>query len=92
MAEEVRLWQVEDDSLKEITRTKLNREERIEKWILRDISVLAPDLLVIGQQVETDDGKFIDLLCIDDEGSLVIVELKRHKAPREVTAQALGRL
>jgi hypothetical protein len=89
MAEEVRLWQVEDDSLKEISGTKLNLEERIEKWIQRDISVLDPNLLVIGQQVETDDGKFIDLLCIDDEGSLVIVELKRHKAPREVTAQAL---
>jgi len=89
MAEEVRLWQVEDDSLKEISRAKLNREERIEKWILRDISVLAPDLLVIGQQVETAYGKFIDLLCMDPEGALVIVELKRDKTPREVTAQAL---
>ena len=33
MADEVSLWQVEDDNLKEISRTKLNREERIEKWI-----------------------------------------------------------
>ncbi len=48
MAEEVRLWQVEDDSLKEISGTKLNLEERIEKWIQRDISVLDPNLLVIG--------------------------------------------
>jgi RecB family endonuclease NucS len=83
MAEEVRLWQVEDDRLKEISRTKLNLEERVEKWILRDISVLAPDLLVIGQQVETAYGKFIDLLCMDSEGALVIVELKRDKTPRE---------
>ncbi len=33
MADEVSLWQVEEDNLKEISRTKLNREERIEKWI-----------------------------------------------------------
>ena len=33
MADEAGLWQVEDDNLKEISRTKLNREERIEKWI-----------------------------------------------------------
>ena len=89
MAEEVRLWQVEKDSLTEISRTKLDREERIEKWILRDISLLAPDLLIIGEQVETAYGKFIDLLCMDSSGGLVIVELKRDKTPREVTAQAL---
>ncbi len=86
------LRQVEDDNLKEISRTKLNREERIEKWIKGDIALLAPDLLVIGQQVPTAYGKFIDLLCMDDEGGLVIVELKRDKTPREVTAQALARL
>jgi hypothetical protein len=89
MAEEVRLWQVEKDSLTEISRTKLDREERIEKWLLRDISLLAPDLLIIGEQVETAYGKFIDLLCMDSSGNLVIVELKRDKTPREVTAQAL---
>ena len=39
--------------------------------------------------METAYGKFIDLLCMDSSGGLVIVELKRDKTPREVTAQAL---
>ena len=52
-------------------------------------SVLDPNLLVIGREVETDFGGFIDILCIDAAGDLVIVELKRDKTPREVTAQAL---
>jgi hypothetical protein len=39
--------------------------------------------------VETDFGGFIDILCIDAEGDLVIVELKRDRTPREVTAQSL---
>jgi hypothetical protein len=90
MSEEVRIWQVDKaDALAEIKRSKLDREARIENWILSDISLLSPDLLIIGQQVETGSGDFIDVLCIDRSGNLVIVELKRDKTPREVTAQAL---
>ena len=90
MAEEVRIWQVDNaDALTEVKRSKLDLEARIEKWISSDISLLSPDLLIIGEQVETASGNFIDLLCIDRSGTLVIVELKRDKTPREVTAQAL---
>lgn len=93
MADEVRIWQVaKDDSLEEIEASSLSREERIEKWITHDISVLEPGnagLLIIGEQVRTDFGKEIDLLCMDSDGDLVIVELKRDKTPREVTSQAL---
>jgi hypothetical protein len=45
--------------------------------------------LVIGKQVRTTFGGIIDLLCINRNGDLVIVELKRDKTPRDVTAQAL---
>ncbi len=45
--------------------------------------------MIIGCQVTTFSGGKIDLLCINDTGDLVIVELKRNKTPREVTAQAL---
>ena len=55
----------------------------------RDISILDPDLLVIGKQVRTDSGGAIDLLCLDSAGNTVVVELKRGLTPREVTAQAL---
>jgi hypothetical protein len=93
VADEVRIWQVAgDDSLKEVKPWKLDLEERIENWISKDISILVPDgsgLLVIGRQVKTDFGGEIDLLCMDSNGDLVIVELKRDKTPREVTAQAL---
>jgi hypothetical protein len=90
MPEETRIWQVdEQDTLTEVKRSKLDREARIEKWISRDISLLSPDLLIIGEQVMTAFGKVIDLLCINSSGNLVIVELKRDKTPREVTAQVL---
>lgn len=90
MPEEVRLWRIgQADSLHECSRASLDLESRIEEWLRRDISVLAPNLLVIGQQVPTDFGDYIDLLCIDEQGDLVIVELKRDKTPRDVVAQAL---
>jgi len=90
MAEEIRVWEVgAEDRLTEISRTKLNLEERIENWIVQDISVLWPDLLLIGRQVKTAFDKYIDLLCIEGAGNLVIVELKRDMTPRDVVAQAL---
>lgn len=90
MAKEVRLWKVEpDDTLLEVEATPLDLESRLEVWLERDISVLSDDLLVIGRQVPTDYGGFIDLLCLDRGGDVVVVELKRDKTPRDVTAQAL---
>lgn len=90
MPEEVRLWKIQDDDkLREIPRSSLDFEARLEVWLERDISVLSAGLLVIGRQVETDFGGFIDLLCLDQAGDVVVVELKRNKTPREITAQAL---
>jgi len=90
MPDEVRLWRVgTDESLSEIGRAKLDLEVRLQDWLASDISMLDPGLLVIGREVETDFGGFIDLLCVDAAGDLVVVELKRDKTPREVTAQAL---
>jgi len=44
---------------------------------------------LIGREVETDFGGFMDILCVNSDGDLVIVELKRDRTPREITAQAL---
>ena len=90
MSDEVRLWRVgSGENLCELNRSKLNLEERLQEWLAGDISVLAPDLMVIGREVETDYHGFIDILCIDPTGDLVVVELKRDKTPREIVAQAL---
>jgi len=90
MPEEIRLWRVgEGDCLQEVEGSRLDLEARLERWLEEDISILSPDLIVIGRQVETDHGGVIDLLCMDPDGDLVIVELKRDKTPREITAQVL---
>ena len=88
--QKVRLWEViSDTELQEIHSNQISLEERLEDWLETDISVLDPNLLVIGRQVRTDFGGQIDLLCLDSAGDTVVVELKKGRTPREVTAQAL---
>ncbi len=90
MPDEVRIWRVEEsDHLSEIKQSALDLESRLQEWLARDISILDANLLVIGREVETGFGGYIDLLCLDAAGDVVIVELKRDKTPREITAQAL---
>lgn len=90
MPEDVRIWRVGGgDVLEEIPRERLDLEKRLETWLKGDIAVLDPALLVIGRQVQTDFGGVIDLLCVDRVGDVVVVELKRDKTPREITAQVL---
>src|SRR5690606_407827 len=45
--------------------------------------------LLIGRQERTGQGGRIDLLALAPDASLVLIELKRERTPREVVAQAL---
>lgn len=91
MPDEIKLWKVikDPEQLYEIPHTKLELEESLEKWLEEDISMISNDLLVIGSQVRTRFDGYIDLLCLDVNGDVVIIELKRDKTPRDVTAQVL---
>jgi hypothetical protein len=68
---------------------QLDNEKRLEQWIADDVSLIGLEVLIIGRQVFTESGGFIDLLAIDRKGDLVLIELKRGKTPRDVVAQTL---
>lgn len=79
--------------LVEAPKTSLDLESHLESWLERSPWAIAQEpLLVIGRQTSAsvEEGTvFPDLLALDKDGNVVIVELKKGRAPREVTAQLL---
>ena len=74
--------------------TNIELESYLESWLENSPWALAEgeSVLWIGRQTSAhveESTIFPDLLGLDSEGNLVIVELKRGKAPREVVAQLL---
>ena len=82
------MWRI-DKGLEKVSFSAMEAEKRLESILEQDVSVIDPDLMIIGRQVPTSYGKYIDLLGIDLEGHLAILELKRDKTPREVVAQVI---
>ncbi|MCI0158402.1 DUF91 domain-containing protein [Leifsonia shinshuensis] len=88
MALELGLWRVDQEPVR-LQAVPMALESRLETMIESDPSLLGVDVLLIGRQVPTAYGKYIDLLAIDSEGVLHVLELKRDKTPRDVVAQLL---
>ena len=83
------MWRIDGDTPKRLSSATLPSEATLEQYLEKDPSLLGERLLVIGRQVKTSHGKFIDLLAMDAEGNLHVLELKRDKTPRDVVAQVL---
>lgn len=83
------LWRIDVDTPRRLGVSTLPSEATLEEYLEGDPSLLGDRLLVIGRQVRTPHGKYIDLLAMDAEGSLHVLELKRDKTPRDVVAQVL---
>lgn len=81
------IWSLDDKV--QLQPAELVSEKELEDLLAEHIEILNSDWLLIGRQVRTVAGKFIDLLCMDHDGDLVVVELKKDLTPREVTAQAI---
>jgi hypothetical protein len=88
MGMEIGVWRI-DSGVQQVELGDIPTEEQLEALLEKDPAILGDRLMIIGRQVQTDRGKRIDLLGIDDEGTLRVLELKRGRAPREAVAQVL---
>ena len=85
---ELGIWRI-SGVMERIRPSGLDTEARLEEFLEADPSLLDPEILILGRQVTTAYGKSIDLLGVDREGEVVVIELKRHRTPRDVVAQLL---
>lgn len=67
----------------------LPSEQLLEDMIVSAPRLLSEEWMLIGRQENTGLGGRIDLLAIAPDASLVLIELKRDRTPRDVVAQAL---
>ena len=72
-----------------LAESSLAKEQLLEDMIVAAPRLLSDEWMLIGRQEDTGFGGRIDLLAIAPDGSLVLIELKRDRTPREVVAQAL---
>ena len=82
------IWKVGDKPA-QLSRGRLVSEQKLEDMIVRDPDILSSEWMLIGRQEVTNHGGRIDLLAITPDGSLVLIEIKRERTPREIVAQAL---
>lgn len=93
MPTQIKVWEVSGKRIIPVTDdvsfASVHREAELEEWILSSPDLIEENLLVLAKQHDVPDVGRLDLLCMDSDGVLVIVELKRDKVPREAVAQAL---
>lgn len=93
MPTQIKVWEVSGKRIlpivDDISLASVHREAELEDWILSSSDLIEENLLVLAKQHDVPEVGRLDLLCMDSDGVLVVVELKRDKAPREAIAQAL---
>jgi hypothetical protein len=86
---ETAIWKMTPDGPEPLAYSRLDLESRLEDMLVADPSLVGLDLLVVGRQVTTAYGGFVDVLGVDSDGQVHVVELKRDRTPRDVVAQTL---
>jgi len=88
MPVEMKIWKIAETPVS-LSFVPMDSEAKLEKLLVQDITILSPQLFLIGSQVPTIYGKFVDILALDDEGNVVVIELKRDRTSRDAVSQLL---
>ena len=82
MKDDIRIWQVDSSSQAaeplEST-SRMETERSLEEVLVRNPDMLMPGLMLVGRQTPIEGG-ILDLLGVDEDGRLVVFELKRESS------------
>jgi len=83
-----RIWRIAQPPQR-LPQSTLASERSLEEMIVAAPEIVSDEWMIIGQQEDTGFGGRIDLLAIAPDSSLILIEIKRGRSPREVVAQAI---
>lgn len=88
--DEVKIWALGGDSsvVPLASKGQTDTESLLEETLVRNPDLLIPGLRLVGRQTPTDGGP-LDLLGVDEDGRLVVFELKRGTLSRDAVAQII---
>ena len=88
--DEVKIWALNGDStvMPLASKGQTDTESLLEETLVRNPDLLIPGLRLVGRQTPTDGGP-LDLLGVDEDGRLVVFELKRGTLSRDAVAQII---
>lgn len=87
--DEVKIWALEDSGVVELERAeKTQTEKTLEDTLVANPDLLEENLTLVGRQTRTQGGP-LDLLGVDEDGRLVVFELKRGTLSRDAVAQVI---
>ena len=90
MTEELRIWSVAESGEVEPLSPlqQMPMELAFEELLVRNPEMLGSGLKLVGRQTRTKTG-WLDLLAVDQDGRLVVYELKRGTLARDAVTQVL---
>jgi hypothetical protein len=85
------IYNLEENDLHQLSEKNMEKERHLEERLVRAESaeIGGVEILYVGRQKGIGEGSRFDILGVDEHGDMVVVELKRGAAQREVIAQAL---
>ena len=88
--DEVKIWAVDDAlDVEQLARKRqADTETLLEETLVKNPDLMLPRLRLVGRQTPTEGGP-LDLLGVDEDGRLVVFELKRGTLSRDAVAQII---
>ena len=90
MADAIKIWAIGGPSgaIEVASKSQTETEQWLEDTLVKNPNMLMPGLSLVGRQTPTGGGA-LDLLGVDEDGRLVVFELKRGTLTRDAVAQVI---